>query len=340
MSRLWAALACCLLATAAAGASEDFYKGKQVALMVGSAAGSVNDSYARLLARHLGRHIPGNPAIIVQNVPGASGVTAATQLFNTRARDGTVIAHVQRTLLLDPLLLSRTFPYDILQFNWLGSLNRETNVLIVAGNSKVKTLDDAKTHEAVLAAAAPDSDGVLYPKLMNRFLGTRFKVVPGYSGDADMMLAIERGEAEGRGGVPWSAIKISSADKLRDGRIRLLLQLGMQRSPELPDTPNLLEYVKDDGQKRVFEILFSRQEMGRPVVAPPEVPAERVKLLRAAVAATTKDPQFLDEAKRLNFDVDLMDGEEMQTLLARLYALPKETVEETKRSIAAATENR
>jgi tripartite-type tricarboxylate transporter receptor subunit TctC len=238
------------------------------------------------------------------------------------------------------MLLERTFPYNILQFNWLGSLNRETNVLIMSGNSKVKKLEDALSTEAVMAAAAPDSDGALYPKLMNQFLGTKFKVVAGYGGDADMMLAIERGEVEGRGGVPWSAIKISSADKLRDGRIKLLLQLGMQRSPELPEVPNLLEYIKNDVQKQVLEILFSRQEMGRPIVAPPEVPADRVKLLRTAVADTAKDPQFLDEAKRLNFDVDLMSGEDMQALLARMYAMPKATVDETKKVIQAATETR
>jgi tripartite-type tricarboxylate transporter receptor subunit TctC len=319
--------------------AQDFYKGKQVSILVGSDAGSANDAYARFLARHLGRHLPGAPNIIVQNVPGASGITAAAQLFNTSPRDGTVIAALQRTLLLDPLLLTRSFPYKINEFNWVGSLNRETNVLVVGEKSKLRSFEDALSHEAILAAAAPDTDGMIYPKLMNEFLGTKFRVVPGYGGDGAMMLAIERGEVEGRGGVPWSAIKLSSADKLRDGRIRLLLQLGTMRSAELPTLPNLMEFVKNDTQRSVFELLFARQDMGRPIGAPPGLPEERVAMLRQALADTVQDPQFLAEAKKLNVDIDLMRGEEMQQLLAKLYELPIETLEAARGAIHRATQN-
>lgn len=317
-------------------AADDFYKGQQLTLMVGSGAGSVNDAYARLLARHIRRHIPGLATTIVQNVPGASGVTVAGQLFNNRPRDGSVIALVQRTLLLDPLLRDRTYPYDILQFNWLGSLNRESNVLIVSGDSKIKTFDDALKHEAILAAAAPDSDGVLYPKLMNMFLGTKFRVVSGYDGDAKMMLSIERGETEGRGGVPLAALKLSSAEKLRNGQIRILLQLGLQRNSEIKDIPNLLEFISDPAQRKVLELLFARQEMGRPVAAPPGVPQDRMIVLHKAMKLTANDPEFIAEAERLKFEVDFLSGDEMQEMLRGLYALPKPVIDESRRLIAEA----
>src|SRR5215208_3802219 len=258
--RLWIALLAIGWAVQSAGPApaDDYFKGKQVTLMAGSAPGGVNDAYARLLSRHLSKHIPGNPTIIFQNVP-AGGAVLANQLYEKAPRDGTAIGQVQRTLLLDPLLLDKTFNFKPLEFNWLGSLNRETNVLIVSGDSKVKSIDDAKQIEAVLAAEGADTDGVIYPMLINQFLGTKFRVVSGYQGDAGMMLAIERAEADGRGGVPWSAIKLSSAQKLSDGKIRVILQLGMTPNPELPGVPSLLALVKSDVHRQVLELLFARQ---------------------------------------------------------------------------------
>ena len=340
--RLWLSLLAmgCVILGAGSAPADDFFKGKQVMLMAGSAAGGANDAYARLLARHLSKHIPGNPTIVFQNVPGAGGAVLANQLYATAPRDGTAIGQVQRTLLLDPLLLDKTFNFKPLEFNWLGSLNRETNVLIMSGDSKVTSIDDAKKFESVLAAEGADTDGVIYPMLINQFLGTRFRVVSGYQGNAAMMLAIERGEADGRGGVPWSAIKLSSAQKLSDGKIKVLLQLNMTPNPELPGVPSLLDLVKNDVHRQVLELLFARQEMGRPFVLPPGVPAERVAMLRKAFVDTTKDPEFLSEADKLKFEIDVMDGEEMQKLMQQLYAKPKEVFDEAKRAIKDAVANR
>ncbi len=340
--RLWIsllAMGCAALCYGPASA-DDFFKGKQVTLMAGSAAGGANDAYARLLSRHLAKHIPGNPTIVFQNVPGAGGAVLANQLYATAPRDGTAIGQVQRTLLLDPLLLDKNFAFKPLEFNWLGSLNRETNVLIMSGDSKVKSIDDAKKTEAILAAEGADTDGVIYPMLINQFLGTKFRVVSGYQGNAAMMLAIERGEVEGRGGVPWSAIKLSSAQKLSDGKIKILLQLNMTPNPELPGVPSLLDLVKSDVHRQVLELLFARQEMGRPFVLPPGVPAERVAMLRKAFVDTTKDPEFLREAEKLKFEVDVMDGEEMQKLMQQLYAKPKEVFDAAKLAIKTAVEKR
>jgi len=314
----------------------DFFRGKQITMQIGSAAGGANDAYARLLARHMGRHIPGNPTVIAQNVVGAGSLVLANQLFSTPRRDGTIFGQLQRTLLLDPLLTSRPFIIKPLEFNWLGSLNRETNVLIVATNSPVKTLDDAKLHEVILAAEGVETDGVIYPRLINKFLGTKFRVVPGYDGDANMMLAIDRGEAEGRGGVPWSALKVTSADRLKNGRIRVIAQLGMKKHAELADVPMVLDAVTRAIDRKVLETLFARQDMGRPFVLPPGVPTQRVETLRAAFAATTRDPEFLKEANKLNFEIDLMDGKEMQALMTTLYALPRDMVEQIKQVLQEA----
>lgn len=334
---LLAVAAALATATGAAWAQEaDFFRGKQITMQIGSAAGGANDAYARLLARHMGRHIPGNPTVVAQNVVGAGSLLLANQLFNTPRRDGTIFGQLQRTLLLDPLLVNKPFIIRPLEFNWLGSLNRETNVLIVASTSPVKTLDDAKLHEVIMAAEGVETDGVVYPRLINRFLGTKFRVVPGYDGDANMMLAMDRGEAQGRGGVPWSALKVTSADRLKNGSIRLIAQLGMRKHAELADVPMVLDAVTRAIDRKVLETLFARQDMGRPFVLPPGVPPERVDALRAAFAAATRDPEFLKEASKLNFDIDLMDGKEMQALMTTLYALPKDTVEQIREVIQGA----
>jgi tripartite-type tricarboxylate transporter receptor subunit TctC len=333
------ALGCGVLCAGPAPA-DDFFKGKQITMMTGSNPGGVNEAYARLLGRHMTKHIPGNPTVIFQSVPGAGGAVLANRLAEKSPRDGTAIGQVQRTLLLDPLLLDKTFNFNPIEFNWLGSLNSETNVLIVSGDSKVKSIEDAKKFEAVLAAGGADTEGVIYPMLINNFLGTKFRVVSGYPGDAGMMLAIERTEVEGRGGVPWSAIKASSAQKLADGKIKVILQMALKPNPELANVPSLLDLVKSDVHKQVLELLFARSEMGRPFVLPPGVPAERVAMLRKAFIDTTKDPEFLSEAQRLDFEIDVMSGEDMQKLMQQLYAKPQAVYDEAKRAIKAAVEKR
>jgi tripartite-type tricarboxylate transporter receptor subunit TctC len=232
--------------------------------------------------------------------------------------------------------VNKPFVIKPLEFNWLGSLNRETNVLIVASSSPVRTLDDAKVHETIMAAEGVETDGVVYPRLINKFLGTKFRVVPGYDGDANMMLAIDRGEAQGRGGVPWSALKLTSADRLRDGKIRVIAQLGKKKHAELANVPMLLDAVTRGIDRKVLEMLFARQDMGRPFVLPPGVPAARVETLRAAFAAATRDPEFLKEADKLKFEIDLMDGNEMQALMGELYATPKDVVEQIKQVLQEA----
>jgi tripartite-type tricarboxylate transporter receptor subunit TctC len=322
----------------AAGA-DDVFKGKQVTVAFSAGAGGSMDHYTRLLSRHLGRHLPGNPTVIVKSVPGAGSAVLATQMTSSAPKDGTFIGHINRALLLAPMLI-KPFPFDLLNFPMLGSMNRDTIVLIVSNRSKVQTFEDAKRLPLVLAAEGVDTDGVVFPRLMNRFLGTKFQPVPGYSGDAAMMLAVERGEADGRGGVPWGAVKVSGARQLKDGSLKVILQMTNQRSRELPDVPMLLDHITDVSQRHVLELLFSSQEMGRPFVLPPGVPEERVALLRKAFVDTMNDPVFLEDAKKTGLDTDPMNGRDMQALMKRLYATPPETVELAKRVLREAVESR
>jgi tripartite-type tricarboxylate transporter receptor subunit TctC len=309
------------------------YKDKTISMIVGAAVGGGNDVYARLLARHMGRHLEGNPNIVAHNIPGAGGNAAAATLFTNAPRDGTTIGALTRVTTLDPLLMDQNHPFDPLKFNWLGSLNRETNLLIVSTAAPVKTFDDVFKTEMIVAAAGATTDGVIYPRLINNLLGGKLKIVSGYAGSDEMMLAIERGEVHGRGGVPWSTIKVNHGDLLEQKKIAILVQLALARDPDLPDVPMLMDYVKNDTHRRIFELLFARQDMGRPFVAPPGVPDEIVRALRTAFNESTEDPILLAEAQRLKLDVQLLTGEEMQALLARLYATPPEIVDIVKKEV-------
>ena len=335
MSRFFALLSIAvgILTAAPAGAAQPTFEGKQITMVVGAAAAGTLDAYARLLARHMGRHLPGNPTFVVQNLAGAGGAAAAQLLVSPGVADGTLMGSVTRALTLDPLLTDQQFGFDPLAFNWLGSLNKDFNGVVISNTAPVKTFADVFTTETIVAATSASSDGVVYPNLMNRLLGTRFKVVAGYAGDAEMGLAVERGEAHGRGGVTWSAIKTVSADKLKDGSLKVIVQLGLTENPEWPGVPMLLDSVKDPKHRRIFELIFARQDMGRPFLLPPGVPADLVDLFRTAFTATAKDPQFLAEAQRLSLDINPLGGKEMQDMMVRLYKTPRDIVDETKKAL-------
>lgn len=329
--------ACCLaVAIAAMGGAQaqsvtDFYKGKSIKMVVGASAGGGNDVYARLLSRHMGRHIPGNPGFVVQNVPGAGGLVAANTLYNRAPRDGTTFAALTRVLPLDPLIGDPgKAQFDPLKFNWLGSLNKDTNILVGWHTAPVKAIDDIFKTEMIVAAAGANTDGVVYPKIINKLLGGKFRIVAGYPGSGDMMLAMERGEVHGRGGVPVGTIFGNHLDWLKDGKIRIIAQFALKKDPLLPDVPLLLDRVKDSEVRSVFELLFSRQEMGRPYVAPPALPADRLAALRAAFVATGKDAAFVAEAKKLKLPLDVISGEEVAGLIAQAYKTAPKTIELTK----------
>jgi tripartite-type tricarboxylate transporter receptor subunit TctC len=322
------------VATAVAEPVEDFYRGKNLRMLIGAGIGGGNDTYARLLGRHMMRHLPGNPTFVPQNVPGGAGILAASNLYNVAVRDGSVIAAVNRATGLDPLFTGKDYKFDPRQFNWLGSLNKETNLIVAWHTARVKTAADIFTTEMIVGAAASGADSAVYPRLINTLLGGKFRIVTGYDGE-QASLAAEKGEVDGRASMPWTTLKTLHPDWLRDKKINIIVQMALEKDHELPDVPNILEFVKNPEDRDVFEALFSRQEMGRPIVAPPGVPVERVAALRRAIRDTVDDPAFQSEADKAGMDIEFVDGDQIERLIRRAYALPPRVLERIRDSLNA-----
>jgi tripartite-type tricarboxylate transporter receptor subunit TctC len=303
-----------------------FFKGKRITIEVGSAAGSGYDAYARLLARHLPSRIPGAPAIVVQNMPGGGGLTSANHLYNVAVRDGSVIGSVQRGLLISPLIMPDGVKYDVTKFHWLGSTNAETGVVAVWHTAPHKTIADVMRTELVVGGSGPYTDSETTPRAYNRILGTKFRIVSGYQSTAPVLLAMERGEVQGIGNSSWSNWTTTYAHYLKDKTVRLLLQSGLDRNPDLPDVPLALDLAKTDADRQALELLLAPTKIGRPFVAPPEVPGDRIQALREAFDATMADAALLNEAKALNMDISPVTGAYIEQTVARLYALPASVV--------------
>ena len=298
---------------------EQFYKGKRITLIVGSGVAGGDDVFARLVAKYLPKYMPGSPTVVVQNLAGAGGLVAATQMFHTQPRDGTVIAAVLRTIPMMPLLSEQPLNYDPRQMNWLGSLGAETNIIVVWNTSPDKTFDDVFKRETVVGTTGGKSDTTTYALLLNQTLGTKFKLVSGYPGGPDIDLAMERHEVEGRVSITWTSLKATHGEWLKDKKVRILAQMGLQRNPELPQVPNVLEYVKDPKVREIYQFLFSQQQAGRPFVAPPGVPAERVAALRKALADVAGDANFRADVQKTGGTPTLMTGDDLQKMVNKYY---------------------
>jgi tripartite-type tricarboxylate transporter receptor subunit TctC len=318
------------LPSAAQDAVADFYKGKQVSVLVGSSPGGSASLYAQALARHMGRYLPGAPSFVVQHVPGAGGLVAANNIYNTAARDGTAFAITSRTTAIEPLLGNRNAKFDGRQFHWLGTANVEYTTCFAWHTAAVKTLQDAMTWELIVAGTGADATEVVWPKAANKLIGTRFKIVLGYPGSTEMLLALERGEVEGNCGLGWTFLKLRKADWLKDKKINILFQWSLREHPDLPGIPLIIDSARTPEDRKVFEFLLAPQDMGRPFFAPPSVPAERVAALRDAFAKTLQDPQFLAEAEKMGVEVQLVRGEQIQRLVEKIYASPPEVIARAK----------
>jgi tripartite-type tricarboxylate transporter receptor subunit TctC len=312
---------------ASAQSVESFYKGKRLMMLVGSAVGGGYDAYARFVGRHLGRFIPGHPTFVVQNMPGAAGAVAASNLYNVAARDGTVFEMFQREILIAPLLESRNIEnrYDARKFTWLGSLNSETGVISVRSSTPHRSFNDLLTKELVVGSTGPSSDFLTIA--MNRILKTKFKLVGGYRSSTEVYLAMERGEVEGRVSNGWSGDKGILAPWIRDGKARLLVALTLKKSRELPELPLVTDFVTDPTERQVLELILAGGLWGRPFGLPPDVPKNRVIALRKAFAAMMNDPEFIAEAQKLDLDLDMMDGSKIDEILAKAYASPPGVIE-------------
>ncbi len=325
-----ALLICISSSSAAQDAVADFYRGKQVTIMVGFTAGGSSSLYAQALARHMGRYLPGSPNFIVQHVPGAGGLVVANTIANTVTRDGTAFAITGRTAAIEPLLGNANAKFDGRKFGWLGTANVEYTTCLAWHTAPVKSLQDAMAKELIVSGTGSDATEVVWPKAANKLLGTKFKIVLGYPGSTEMLLALERGEVEGNCGLGWTFIKLRKADWLRDKKINVLFQWSLRSHPDIPDVPLIIDRARTPEDREVFEFLFAPQEMGRPFFAPPGVPPERLAALRLAFERTLKDSQFLADADKMGLEVQHVGGEAIEKLLDRLYASPREVIERAK----------
>jgi len=307
-------------------ADEAFFKGKTIRIVISTGVAGGYAEYARVLAEHMGRFIPGRPHLIVQSMPGAGGLTAANWLYASAPADGTTIGIVHSTVPLAPLWGGKGVRFETLKFNWLGALDRADGMCITWGSSKVKTWDDLLTTESTVGSSGVGSQMDTYPAMLNKLFGTRMRVIGGYKSGTDIYLAMERGEVDGRCGGQLTVIKATRPDWLTEKKINVPILIAEKRSALFPDTPTVMEFVKDDATRRQLELLMVAQSMDRPVLAPPGVPPARVKELREALHATVRDRAFLADVERRNLQVDLVPGEVMSRMLERAFAAPPEVI--------------
>jgi tripartite-type tricarboxylate transporter receptor subunit TctC len=322
-----AACALAALLPAASGARAEF-KVSTVSLYIPSGMGGGYDTYGRLASRHLGRFLPGNPTVVPKNMPGAGGVVLANYLYNVAPKDGSAIAIVQGGTAFEPLYGDTQAKFDPSKFNWLVSLNRLVSIGIFWHTTPIYTPADLFKGEVLLGSSGGgNSSTQIMPNLLNLLAGTHFKVITGYKGTGDSMLAMERGEVQGIVGHELNGLRAQRPDWLRDKKIRIVIQIGATTSSEIPEVPNALDQVKDPESRKVFELLLMRQEHGRPFVAPPGVPPDVVATLRKAFIDMSKDPAFLKDATHMKADIHVDPHEAIEATLAKTYASPRPLVE-------------
>jgi len=310
-----------------------FYRGKTVRIVVGIGVGSGYDLNARLLARHLAAHIPGNPTIIVQNQPGAGSLTMTNQLYAAGPFDGTVIGASFNGMPTTPLLQPSGARFDPVKLNWIGSTNRETQVTYLWHTAPAKSLADLSTIETIVGAQAPGSTQYDFPVLANHMFGWKFKVITGYESTPKIHLAMERGEIHGNGATNWSTLKVLNTSWIEEKKVRVIAQWALKKHPELADVPLILDVAKSDADRAALQMVMARLEYGRPFFMPPNVPAERVAVVRRAFTATMADPAYLAEAEKLKIDVEPLSGDEVARLVEQVSRTPADVVARVRTSL-------
>jgi tripartite-type tricarboxylate transporter receptor subunit TctC len=302
----------------------NFYRGKTLTILVGYTPGGGYDLYARLLAAHIGRSIPGNPTVIVQNLPGAGSMLSANTLFNTSPKDGTVIGTFARGLPAEELMQHDGVQFKSTEFNWIGSMNEEVSVCVARADSPVKTFQDVLTTPLKVGGTGPGADTDFFPQFLNGVLGTKFDLATGYPGGNDINVAMERGEVQGRCGWSWSSVISTRPQWLQEPRfINILTQMSLNKHPDLPDVPLVTDFARNDEERTLMRVVFSRQTMGRPYAVPPGVPQDRVNALRYAFDTTLRDPQFLSEAGQGGeIEINPVSGQAVADLVAEIMRTP------------------
>jgi tripartite-type tricarboxylate transporter receptor subunit TctC len=327
-------LALASTAIAFAASDDGFYKGHSINLYIGYSPGGAYDLYARVIARHMGAHIPDNPTLVPQNMEGAGSLRLANYMYRVAPQDGTAIATFGRGIAFDPLLLGQGDAFDAQKMNWLGSANNEVSVCVALKSSGITRFQDLFTKELTVGGTGASSDTDQFPRVLNAVLGTHFKIVQGYPGGNDVVLAMERGEVQGRCGWSWSSVLSTHKSWITDGRMVVLVQLSLTKHPDLPDAPLAMDFAKTDQQRQILKMILARNVMGRPYVAPPNLPADRVALLRQAFMDTMADKDFRAEADKLQLEINPVSGQDVQKLVAEVYATPADVIAKAKAAAA------
>jgi tripartite-type tricarboxylate transporter receptor subunit TctC len=327
------AIASALAPAARADEVEQFYKGKTIRIIGGHSVGGGYDLYARLLARHFGKHIPGQPSIVVQTMTGAGGLRLTNFLYTVAPKDGTVIGTFSRSIPTIPLL-TPPGTFDARKFTWLGSMSGDTSLCLTGATSPVKTWQDMLTRPSIMGGQAAGADSDIYARLYRNVLGAQIKIVSGYPGTTEVTLAMERGEVDGICGLSWGTVKVSHPDWRKNKTVNFLLQAGLRSDPELPDVPFAMDLVRESEKKQILYLHFAPQAMGRPFTAPPDIPPDRKAALIRAFDSAMRDPELLADAAKQGMDIDPMPGSQIDELLARIYATPSDVVAKAAQAVA------
>lgn len=320
---------------AACGASapslaQDFYKGATIRYIVGYPTGATFDTYSRALSRHMGKHIPGRPVIVIQNMPGAGSLTATNYIANVAPKDGSVIGMPNPVNTVEPLLNPQNARFDPRKFSWIGSMNTEISTCGFWGD-KVSKVDDLRNKNVVVGSTGPTSGSTLDSRVIANVLGFNFKIVTGYPGLAEARLAAQQGEVDGHCGLTVSSLKADLWEDYKKGVAKVPLQMGLNKHPDLPDVPNAFDMVKSEEDKQVLTLIFGPWTYGRPVLGPEGIPADRLKTLRSAFMATMKDPEFKTEAAKLNLEIQPLGPEEIQKTVVEIFNTPASVIERTRK---------
>jgi tripartite-type tricarboxylate transporter receptor subunit TctC len=320
-----------LASGAAAQPAESFYKGKTVQVIVGYPPGGGFDLYARLLTEYMGRHLPGNPTLILQHMPGADSVKMANYVYGVGPQDGTILGLPIHTLVLNEVLWKDDGgQFKIANFNWIGRLDAIDLTMLAWHTAGIKTIEDVKSKELIIGSTSIRGTVAMVPTALNRLIGTKFKLVQGYTGTREQMLAVERGEVQGMGNAPWSTLKISNPDWVPEKKAYLLYLIGLNRVPDLPEVPTIVELAPNEESRKVMQLLASTSEMGRSFMAGPQVPVDRVALLRKAFMETASDPALRDDAAKRQINLNPMSGEQLQELIGEVTSYPESLYERTR----------
>jgi tripartite-type tricarboxylate transporter receptor subunit TctC len=311
-----------LISSAQAQDAAAFFKGRNVNMEIGYSAGGGYDVYARMIARFMGKHIPGAPAVIPKNMQGAGSLRLANWIYTAAPKDGTEIGTIGRGIAFDPLLGNKNAQFDAGKFTWLGSATNEVSVCVAWEGSGVTKFDDLYTKTLAVGGTGGGADTDVFPQILNAVLGTKMKLISGYPGGNDVGLAMERGEVQGRCGWSWSSVQATHKDWITQKKIVVLVQLALSKHPDLPDVPLVTDLAKTDEQRQILKLIFARQVMGRPYLAPPGVPKERVEVLRQAFLDTMKDKEFLAEADTAQLEINPVTGPAIEKLLREVYQTP------------------